>query len=238
MQVTAAETRLFELQSLSEEKELAASFAQLRATEARIAMLEEQLSFTTIRAPQDGWLESIHVERGEFVSMNSPIAQLLGLQELVLDVPVPQARIQDVTIGDIADVDIIGGQSLQGKVAKIASIANDATRTFTVEISLDNQAGALRAGMSAEASVTIDQVDAFKISPAHLNIDEDGQLTAKIVDKDNKVAIAPVELVRTTGNSAFISGLDDGAIILAAGQAFLSKGEQVKYQIVTDEEVN
>ena len=237
-QVRAAETRLFELQSLSEEKELAASFAQLRATEARIALLEEQLSFTTIRAPQDGWLESIHVERGEFVSMNTPVAQLLGLRELVLDVPVPQARIQDVTIGDIADVDIIGGQSLQGKVAKIASIANDATRTFTVEISLDNQAGTLRAGMSAEASVTIDQVDAFKISPAHLNIDEDGQLTAKIVDKDNKVAIAPVELVRTTGNSAFISGLEDGAIILAAGQAFLSKGEQVKYQIVTDEEVN
>ena len=133
---------------------------------------------------------------------------------------------------------LLEGKAFKGKVAKIASIANDATRTFTVEISLDNQAGTLRAGMSAEASVTIDQVDAFKISPAHLNIDEDGQLTAKIVDKDNKVAIAPVELVRTTGNSAFISGLEDGAIILAAGQAFLSKGEQVKYQIVTDEEVN
>ena len=235
-QVTAAETRLFELQSLSEEKELAASFAQLRATQARIAMLEEQLSFTTITAPQDGWLEAIHVERGEFVAMNSPVAQLLGLQELVLDVPVPQARIQDVTIGDMAEVEIIGGQSRTGKVTKIAAIANDATRTFTVEISLDNEAGNLRAGMSAEASVTIDMVNAFKISPAHLNIDDNGQLTAKIVDGDDKVAIAPVSLVRTTGNSAYISGLEDGAIVLAAGQAFLSKGEQVHYEIVTDEE--
>ena len=235
-QVTAAETRLFELQSLSEEKELAASFAQLRATQARIAMLEEQLSFTTVTAPQDGWLEAIHVERGEFVAMNSPVAQLLGLQELVLDVPVPQARIQDVTIGDMAEVEIIGGQSRTGKVTKIAAIANDATRTFTVEISLDNEAGNLRAGMSAEASVTIDMVNAFKISPAHLNIDDNGQLTAKIVDSDDKVAIAPVSLVRTTGNSAYISGLEDGAIVLAAGQAFLSKGEQVHYEIVTDEE--
>ena len=124
-------------------------------------MLEEQLSFTTIRAPQDGWLESIHVERGEFVGMNS-LQRSYWPARTGSDVPVPQARIQDVTIGDVADVDIIGGQSLQGKVAKIASIANDATRTFTVEISLDNQAGTLRAGMSAEASVTIDQVDALR----------------------------------------------------------------------------
>lgn len=235
-QVTAAQTRLFELQSLSEEKELSASYAALKAVDARIASLEEQLRFTTIRAPQDGWLETISVEAGEYVNASSQVAHLLGLQELVLDVPIPQARIQDVAIGDATTVDIIGQDKFEAKVAKIASIANDATRTFGVEISLDNQQGRLRAGMSAEASVTIDMVDAFRISPAHLNVNEDGQLTAKIVGQDNRVEIVPVSLVKTAGNSAFISGLPDGAIVLAAGQAFLSKGESVAYEIVTGEE--
>ena len=231
-QLTAAETRLFELQSLSEEKELSASYAMLKAVDARLAMLQEQLGFTTITAPQDGWVETIGVEIGEFAPENGVVAHLLGLQELVLDVPVPQARIRDITIGDAAEVEIIGHGMAQGRVSKIASTANSATRTFTVEVSLDNQDGALLAGMSAEASVTIDSVDAFKISPAHLNVDGNGQLTAKVVDSDSRVSTVIVELVRTSGNFAYISGLDDGAIVLAAGQAFLSEGEAVRYELM------
>lgn len=231
-QLTAAETRLFELQSLSEEKELSASYAMLKAVDARLAMLQEQLGFTTITAPQDGWVETIGVEIGEFAPENGAVAHLLGLQELVLDVPVPQARIRDITIGDTAEVEIIGHGMAQGRVSKIASTANSATRTFTVEVSLDNQDGALLAGMSAEASVTIDSVDAFKISPAHLNVDGNGQLTAKVVDSDSRVSTVTVELVRTSGNFAYISGLDDGAIVLAAGQAFLSEGEAVRYELM------
>lgn len=232
-QLTAAETRLFELQSLSKEKELSASYAQLKSVDARLAMLEEQLGFTTITAPQDGWLEDIMVEIGEFASDNGRVAHIIGLQELILDVPIPQARISDITIGDRADIEIIGQGNTTGTVTKIASMANLATRTFTIEVSLDNRDGALRAGMSAEASVTIGTVDAFEISPAHLNVDEDGQLTAKIVGADDRVKTVAVELVRTSGNSAFISGLGDDTIVLAAGQAFLSEGEAVRYELDT-----
>ena len=238
-QLTAAETRLFELQSLSEEKELSASYAILKGVDARIATLQEQLGFTTITAPQDGWIETIGVEVGEFAPENGPVAHLLGLQELVLDVPVPQARIRDISIGDTATVEIIGHGMTQGWVNKIASTANSATRTFNVEVSLDNQDGALLAGMSAEASVTIDSVNAFKISPAHLSVDGDGQLTAKLVNEKDRVETVTVELVRTSGNFAYISGLDDGAIVLAAGQAFLSEGESVRYELMAQgEETN
>ena len=239
-QLTAAETRLFELQSLSQEKELSASYATLKAVDARLAMLEEQLSFTKITAPQDGWLESISVEVGEFVRDQSSVAHLLGLQDLVLDVPVPQARIADIALGDKAEIEIIGlnttDTALSGIVSKIASTANSATRTFTVEVSLDNQDGKLRAGMSAEASITIGTVDAFKISPAHLNVDANGQLTAKIVDDEARVMTKAVSLVRTSGNSAYISGLADGTILLAAGQAFLTEGERVRYQLQDGDE--
>ena len=235
-QLRAAETRLFELQSLSEEKELSASYAALKAVDARIAALQEQLSFTVITAPQDGWLETIHAEIGEYVSDNAAIAEMIGLQKLILNVPVPQARIADISLGDVADIDIIGKGTYQGTVSKIASKANLQTRTFDVEIELDNRQAGLLAGMSAEASITIDTVKAFRISPAHLNVDDQGQLTAKIATKDNLVATASVELVRTSGNFAYISGLADGTIILAAGQAFLSEGDEVAYEITAQEE--
>ena len=114
----AAETRLFELQSLSQEKEISASYASLKAVDARIASLQEQLSFTSITAPQDGWLEAVHVEVGEYIGANSAVARLLGLQEIILDAPIPQSNVNDVTVGDMAEVEIIGGGVHSGRVSK------------------------------------------------------------------------------------------------------------------------
>lgn len=230
-QLRAAETRLFELQSLSKEKELSASYAALKRVDAEIARLEEQQSFTTIKAPQDGWLETIHLEKGEIASEGGAVADLLGLAKILLTVPVPQARINDVVIGDKVAIVINNQQDYQGQVQKIASDANQATRTFNVEIALDNEDGKLRSGMSAEAAIIIDDAKAYRISPAHLNVDADGQLTAKIANQAGFVETVQVTLERTEGNMAYVTGLQDGMIVLAAGQAFLSDGDKVTYSL-------
>lgn len=230
-QLRAAETRLFELQSLSQEKELSASYATLKRVDANIARLEEQQSFTTIKAPQDGWIETIHLEKGEIASEGGAVAHLLGLAKILLTVPVPQARIADVVIGDDALITINNDELYKGKVQKIASNANQATRTFDVEIALDNQDNHLKAGMSAEASILIDDAEAYRMSPAHLNVDADGQLTAKIANNDGFVETVQVVLARTDGNMAYVTGLKDGMIVLAAGQAFLSDGDKVTYAL-------
>ena len=230
-QLRAAETRLFELQSLSKEKELSASYAAVKRVDAEIARLEEQQSFTTIKAPQDGWLETIHLEKGEISSEGGAVAELLGLAKILLTVPVPQSRINDVVVGDKAIIIINNDQNYQGQVQKIASDANEATRTFDVEIALDNQDGKLRSGMSAEAAIIIDDAKAYRMSPAHLNVDGDGQLTAKIVNEAGFVETVQVSLARTEGNMAYVTGLQNGMIVLAAGQAFFSDGDKVTYSL-------
>ena len=117
-------------------------------------------------------------------------------------------------------------------MSKIATSANQATRTFNVEILLDNTDGTLRAGMSARVRVIINHVPAFKISPAHLNVDEAGSLSVKTVTTDGIVKTSPVVVVQTVGNIAYVSGLPDGALILGMGQAFVSEGSKVTYKIV------
>jgi multidrug efflux system membrane fusion protein len=101
-----------------------------------------------------------------------------------------------------------------------------------VEIKLKNTDGQLRAGMTAEAKVIIGEVRAVKISPAHLNVQDDGQLTVKVLNDQNRVRILPVSLVRTAGNFAFISGIEDDSLLLTAGQAFLGSGDLVKYSLI------
>ena len=230
----AAETRLFELQNLPKDLELSRTFARLKSIDSAILRLKEQLDFTRILAPQMGWLENLDVELGEFVSENRPLANILGLQKLTLNIPIAQTNISKIDISDPVRINFVGSNTFQGRVGKIAAKANEATRTFDVEIELDNSEGTLRAGMTAEAEVIVGEVNAFKISPAHLNVQNDGQLTVKIVNSRNRVEILPVRLVRTSGNFAYISGLENGVLLLTAGQAFLSDGELVKYSIVED----
>jgi hypothetical protein len=43
--------------------------------------------------------------------------------------------------------------------------------------------------------------------------------------------VVPVQLVRTAGNFAYISGVSDGSLLLTTGQAFLSSGELVSYSM-------
>ena len=231
-ELKAAEMRLIELQSMSEDFELSKSYARIKAVDARISMLEEQMNHTKIKAPKRGWLEEFHVEVGETVSENAPVVRLIGLQSLILDAPIPQNQISKIRIGDDVDLKIDGAGERKGQVNKIATSANPATRTFNVEILLDNGDGSLRAGVSAGVSVIIDHVPAFKISPAHLNVDELGRLSVKTVSADGIVEIAPVVVTQTAGNAAFVSGLQDDALILGMGQAFLNTGTKVAYEIV------
>jgi multidrug efflux system membrane fusion protein len=228
----AAEMRLIELQSLSEEFELSTSYALIKAVDARISKLEEQMDFTKVKSPKSGWLEEFHVEVGETVGENAPIARIIGLQSLILDAPIPQTQISKIRIGDNVDLDIDGAGKRQGQVNKIATSANQATRTFNVEILLDNKDGTLRAGMSAGVSVIIDHVPAFKISPAHLNVDDTGLLSVKTVAANGIVKTVPVLVTQTVGNAAYVSGLRNGALILGMGQAFVSDGTKVTYEII------
>ena len=230
----AAETRLFELENLPKDLELSNSYARLKSIDSTILRLQEQLDFTKILSPQRGWVESLDVEVGEFVDENRPLAKILGLQTLTLTIPIAQANIGKINIDDPVNINFIGSEIKQGVVGKIAAEANQATRTFNVEIKLDNSNGMLRAGMTAEAEVIIGEVKAVKVSPAHLNVKADGQLTVKVVNSQNRVKVIPVDLVRTAGNFAYISGINDGALLLTAGQAFLSNGELVQYSLVEE----
>jgi multidrug efflux system membrane fusion protein len=230
----AAEMRLIELENQSEELSLSVSYAQIKAIDARISKLLEQLKFTKVTASQSGWLEKFHVEIGQTISENAPVARILGLKSLIIDAPIPQTQINKIKIGDIVDLEIDGAGKRQGLVSKIATSANQATRTFSVEVLLDNTDMTLRAGMSAGVRVTIDEVPAFKISPAHLNVDEDGLLSVKTVTPDGIVYVMPVMIAQTVGNAAYVSGLADGTVILGMGQAFVSEGTKITYKIVEE----
>ena len=196
-----------------------------------LKVLQKQLSDTVINSPVDGHLETMHVETGERILINMPAATILGLDTLSIIVAVPQNEISNISIGNPALL-LISGVKRRGKVSKISVQSNAGTRTFSVTIDMPNKDRLLRAGMSVEATIETGMVSAFGVSPAHLSVTKNGQLIAK-VSLDGIVTNVPVEVVRTSPEMVFVSGLADGTILLTVGQAFVSEGEAVSYNMAS-----
>jgi len=226
--VTLAKIRL--KQNFQADIEVSQNTARLEAARSNLSVLTSQLDDSTIVAPIDGRLETIHVDAGERLRRDQAAATILGMDRLSVVVAVPQTNVSRISIGDMVKVDIAGAGTHQGQVAKIASQTSAATRTFDVEITVPNDEGRLRAGVTVEAAIDIGSVNAFAMSPAHLSVAGDGSLTAKVSESDT-VRIIPVEMVRSGAERVYVSGLEDGMILLTVGQAFVDAGDTVNYAL-------
>lgn len=204
-----------------------AAFTKARAD---VATLQKNLDNSTVVAGIEGILESLSVEEGQFVKKNQKIGKIIDLSKMLLFAPVAQTDVAKISLNDEVVINVTGVGNKRGMVKRVASSASEATRTFIVEIEINNEDRSLKAGMSAEVGILVEKVQAFSISPAHLVIGEDGSLKVKTVRED-KVYEKDVLLVRTSGDFALVSGLQNDEIVLTTGQAFVSPGEKIEYKI-------
>ena len=214
--------------------ELVQSEAALKQAIAQVASIKQQIAHTEIKAQKSGILEELSLETGQFIKKDNVVSTIMGMATMKLIAPVPQTQIGKISLNDNVVITIPGIEEKIGKVKRIASAANQATRTFDVEVELENKDGSVRAGMSSEVSIVIDQAKAFSVSPAHLAISEDGSLRVKTVNSENIVSIIDVKLIRASGNMAYVSGLNDGDLMLTTGQAFVSEGEKITFEMQED----
>ena len=214
--------------------ELVQSEATLKQAKAQVAGIKQQIEYTELKAQKSGILEELFLETGQLIQKDRSVFTIMGMEKMKLIAPVPQTQIGKISLNDNVVVTIPGIEEKIGKVKRIASAANQATRTFDVEVEIENEDGSVRAGMSSEVSIVIDQAKAFSVSPAHLAISEDGSLRVKVVNDENVVSIVDVKLIRASGNMAYVSGLNDGDLMLTTGQAFVSAGEKITYEMQED----
>ncbi|UYM15845.1 efflux RND transporter periplasmic adaptor subunit [Endozoicomonas euniceicola] len=202
--------------------------------ESRLQSLQIDLNNTRIEAPVDGILHHRMVELGDFIDRGNPVAEILDLDPLIVSVDVTQEFIESLTSGDKAEIRLLGERSAVATVRYISRKANDATRTFNVELAIDNPDMKLPAGLSVEADLVMGQVRAVELSPALLSLNESGTPGIKWVDRNNIVQFTPAEIVKTGSNSLWLSGIPTNARIITRGQGFVKEGSPVAVVAASD----
>jgi len=201
--------------------------AALERARAGVRAAELERERMTIRAPYDGILNNRMVEIGDYVAVNTEIARVVDNNPLVVAIDVTQEDIIDVQPGQQAEVRLRNGDSRTGVVRYTSSTADTGTRTFRVEVEVDNAESPWLAGLSAQVTLPVASLLAQQISPALLSLDDGNNLVVKTVNGDNAVEEHRVEIIRNEATGIWVTGLPERARVITAGQGFVSRGQQV-----------
>jgi len=206
---------------------LAQARAALASAEAALTAAQKSFENSEITAAFAGRVESLDLDEGEFVTAGTDVGHIVDNTPLTVTIQIPQQSLRDVKAGQTAVVKFITGEERTGTVTFVGTSADAATRTFLAEITVENEDGAVPAGVSAEIRVPIGEVVAHFMSPAILSLGTDGTLGVKTVDPDNTVVFQPIEIERAQTDGIWVSGLAQEANIITIGQAYVNNGEVV-----------
>lgn len=206
---------------------LAEGAANLERARAELNRAELDLQYMTIRAPFAGALQERVVEIGDYVASGDPVARFIDNKTLVVTASVSEKDIESVRSQRTGAARLITGHEAEGRIRYIAPVAEETTRTFTIELELDNSNGELPAGVTAELRIPSGDVLAQKVSPALLTLDDEGNLGLKTVDSAGRVQFHLADVVKSSNDGVWIAGLPEVATIITVGQGFVRNGERV-----------
>ncbi|MGD8726479.1 MAG: efflux RND transporter periplasmic adaptor subunit, partial [Gemmatimonadales bacterium] len=105
------------------------------AADARLAMMEERLRRTEIKAPVAGVFDEKYVEIGELVGPGTRIARVVAVDRVKVTGGVPERYALDIREGDSARItfDVLGGEEFVGTISFVGTSVDPSNRTIPVE---------------------------------------------------------------------------------------------------------
>jgi len=204
---------------------IAQSQADVVHNQANLKQLEEQLSYTDIVSPIDGIVLSRDVEMGDAVSSilvlgsSATLVMTLGdTSEVYVKGKVDESDIGKVYLGQPARIKVesFKDKTFNGKVTKISpmGVEKDNVTTFEVRVSINNPGGELKAEMTANAEIILEEHhNVLQIPEGAIIYDKDKKASVEIPDthaKDGKKKLAVNIGISNGAKTEVLSGLKEG----------------------------
>ncbi len=183
--------------------------ARLASARAGVSAAREQLEYTVIRAPYAGIVSRRLVEIGESVGPGQPLMTGLSLQQLRVNVDVPQGMID--TVRQIGKAVVhYGDTDIAAESITFFPVADAGSNTFRVRVNLPQTDVVLYPGMFVKVGFIVGESQRLLIPVSALV--RRSELTAVYVaDGRGGIALRQVRLGHTYGDQLeILAGLDAG----------------------------
>lgn len=216
------------------ESQLSAAQAGVAAAQSGLDNARAELDRTEVVASVGGVIQDPLATVGSMLGPQAPCATIVQLDPMLFIGTVPEARIQYAKLGLPATIKTLTGKTVEGKVSYIASVADEATRSFDVEIEFPNPNGQVLSGVTASAIVNVGTAPAHLLPQSVLTLDDEGVLGVRAVE-DSIVGFYPVTIMSDTRDGIWVTGLPPKVDVITVGQEYVQPGQVVNAGYAPDE---
>lgn len=215
--------------------------ARTAQAQQRVATLDAQLSYATIRSPITGIVTDQFQYEGEFASAGGKLVTIADTSSVIVKAPFSDTAVAQLKTGDTATVvptDTSAGE-MHGQVTLLSRSSDPTNRTVEVWVTLGNGAGKLRANGAAQVTIAANSKNDAIVVPASavtLEASNATEGTVMVVDDQNVAHERNVTIgIRTPDKLEIVEGLNGGETIVVEGNYALPDGTKVEPQTDTED---
>ena len=227
---------------LAAESTLEAAQGALEAAQSEVAVSKARLihdqalyDYSKITAPFDGVVTQRYANLGAMMqagtssTQSTPLVRLSQVNVFRLVIPVPEADVPYIRIGDSVKVRVPAlNDTFEGRVTRFSVDVTSETRTMHTEVDVPNRGNKLLSGLYAEATLTFNETPRAIAVPMQAVDHEANETTVMVVNPAGQVERRKVELGVQTANYAQIAkGLKPGEQVVVTDRSALKPGEPV-----------
>ncbi len=222
----------FVSQAVLDEKLAAWSAAQANVDSAQAAYFGQanQAGYASLLADVDGVVTGVDADVGQVVAPGTPVVRLAKTSEKEIVIGLPEDKVD--TMRKVADVsvrlwarpDVV----IPGKVREVSPVADPATRTYAVKVSIPDSAQDVKLGMTALVQFSSTTPTA-RIRLPLTALHHENDTTSVWVVENGAVRMVPVQIGGVAGNDVLVAGgIKPGQTVVTAGVNLLKAGQKVK----------
>lgn len=187
-----------------------------------------------VESPLQGVVGRIYVDIGTSVSSQTPIALVVDMDRVKIDLDIPEKYLPQISLGQKATlgVDAYPGEEFVGEVREVSPVVDLTTRSSPIEIIVDNPEHRLKSGMFAKVNLVIQEHKNVPVILKEAVIGREPQTYAYVIENKTAVLRKITLGLRQGPYYEIKEGLKEGDLVVVVGQQRLYEGAGV----VTEEQ--
>ncbi len=205
---------------------LLVSQAQVQQAQAQLDIAMLNLDRATLRAPASGLVSARNGQVGAIAaSGGEPIFRLIRDGLIEVEAEVIETALGDISVGDVAQLDIASVGDAMGTVRRISPIVDPRSRLGTIRIALPGLDG-VRSGLFTSGQIVTAQRTSLAVPTTAILSDTSGTFVLVLVDGVLRKTPVAVGLI-WNGLREILDGVALGDVVVARAGAFFGDGDRV-----------
>lgn len=192
--------------------------------QAAMRIMEE----LTVISPVSGYVSNISYDEGEWVGPGTPLAVVDDLNQVYVEIQVPETIFTKLKIGQKTDVYVSSlHDTYHGVVTEVNPRAGAGSNLFRVKVSIDNPELRLKPGMTGRVSIITEEGEEVLAVPLGALIHDQGETYVYVVE-NGLARQRYIEIGKENDQWVeVINGLDMDDLVITRGHELVSEGEKV-----------